>query len=486
MTTSNLPVIDYSSKDYAGFRTDMLAHASTLLPQWTSRSPNDFGVVLVELFAYMGDILSYYGDRIANEAFLETATQRSSILALARMLDYTPNGSSAATVTLSFTVTPGAGMLTIPAGTTVMTPTTGEDPIYFETDVDLVIDSNVASTGTVRATEGQTIFENIGVSEGLASQEYLLSQTPVIEGSLDVFMDEGSGALSVWQRVEHFIEWGPADRVFTIYTDSNNLVHVVFGDGVNGKVPAALTVLQAGYRVGGGDVGNVGPSSITTLDGDVPGVLAVTNVLSASGGQDAETLDQIRVNAPASLLSLNRAVTLGDYESLALKVPGVAKARSVSAVYTSVVLYVAPLGGGLDASGSPTVLTSARKQELLNYLNARKPAPTTITLADPAYVPLDISLELVVAPQYNRRVIENEVRSALVSLLSYDNVAFGQRVTVGAVFSAVNTVLGVGYSTVQILARSGMTGSSDVQLAAHEIPVPGTVSIASSGGIFTL
>ncbi len=81
-----LPPIDYTSRDYAAFRQDMIDAIPTRLPEWTSRSPNDFGITLIELFAYMGDILSFYGDRIANEAFLETATLRSSVLKIAAML----------------------------------------------------------------------------------------------------------------------------------------------------------------------------------------------------------------------------------------------------------------------------------------------------------------------------------------------------------------------------------------------------------------
>lgn len=481
---STVPVIDYTSKDYAGFRNDMLAHASTLLPQWTSRSPSDFGVVLVELFAYMGDILSFYGDRIANEAFLETATQRRSVLALARMLDYQPNGASAASVELTFTTSVAAGEVTVPAGTRVTTRSVGTDPVYFETDVDLTIPAGV-TTGVVASTEGQTIFEAIGTSTGAASQEYLLTQTPVIEASLDIYMDEGSGETVVWRRVDHLIEWGAADRVFASFTDENNLVHVRFGDGVNGKVPAALTIINAGYRVGGGEVGNVGPSSITTMDSSVFGVVSVTNVLAATGGQNAETLDQIRTNAPASLISLNRAVSAEDYESLARKVPSIAKSSAQTEVYTNVLLYVAPIGGGLDSAGLPIVVKDARKQELLDYLASRKPAPTTVTLADPVYVPIDISIELVVAPQYNRKTIETAVRRALLDVLSYDNVDFGQRVSAGAVFGAVTSVLGVGYSTLQLLTRAGEQGSQDVQLAVNEIPVPGTISISTSGGILT-
>ena len=68
-TAGAQPVIDYLTKDYAGFRQGMLNQIPLLMPQWTDRSEADFGVVLIELMAYVADILSYYQDRVANEAF---------------------------------------------------------------------------------------------------------------------------------------------------------------------------------------------------------------------------------------------------------------------------------------------------------------------------------------------------------------------------------------------------------------------------------
>ena len=86
--TERRPVIDYVTKDYEGFKQGMLGQAPLLLPEWTDRGEADFGVVLIELFAYVADILSYYQDRIANEAYLPTATQRRSVTELLRLIDY--------------------------------------------------------------------------------------------------------------------------------------------------------------------------------------------------------------------------------------------------------------------------------------------------------------------------------------------------------------------------------------------------------------
>jgi hypothetical protein len=82
------PVIDYVTKDYEGFKQAMLGQIPVLLPNWNDRSESDFGVVLIELFAYVADILSYYQDRVANEAYLATATQRRSVTELLRLIDY--------------------------------------------------------------------------------------------------------------------------------------------------------------------------------------------------------------------------------------------------------------------------------------------------------------------------------------------------------------------------------------------------------------
>ncbi len=101
-TAGAQPVIDYLTKDYAGFRQGMLNQIPLLLPQWTDRSEADFGVVLIELMAYVADILSYYQDRVANEAFLASATQRRSVADLLRLIDYQIDPGLAAAALIHF------------------------------------------------------------------------------------------------------------------------------------------------------------------------------------------------------------------------------------------------------------------------------------------------------------------------------------------------------------------------------------------------
>ena len=98
------PWIDYTNKDYESLVVAMKALARERLPAWTDHSPNDLGILLLELFAYMGDIILYYQDRIANESFLPTARERRSILYLLRLIGYKllPATSASADLTLLF------------------------------------------------------------------------------------------------------------------------------------------------------------------------------------------------------------------------------------------------------------------------------------------------------------------------------------------------------------------------------------------------
>jgi hypothetical protein len=114
---NQIPVtIDYTSRDFYSLRSDLITRIKTVLPGWTGDNGADFGVVMVEAFAYMGDVVSYYIDRVANEGFLATATQRQSILNLSRNYGYVPTGFRAATATVQF-INEAESAVVLPSGT---------------------------------------------------------------------------------------------------------------------------------------------------------------------------------------------------------------------------------------------------------------------------------------------------------------------------------------------------------------------------------
>jgi hypothetical protein len=106
---SNIPVaIDYTSRDFYALREDLIQLVKDRVntdssKQWSGDDPSDFGVALIEAFAYVGDLTNYYIDRIANESYLPTATQRKSIINLAKLYGYIPTGYRSAQVSVEFT-----------------------------------------------------------------------------------------------------------------------------------------------------------------------------------------------------------------------------------------------------------------------------------------------------------------------------------------------------------------------------------------------
>lgn len=507
MTTPS--AIDYTARDYAGLRESMLAYAQTVAPDWSGARTgdlNDFGVMLVELFAYEGDILSYYGDRIANESFLSTATQRGSVLSHAALLDYTPRSATSATVPLTFTVTSTVPVV-IPAGFEVQTSPDGvNDQLTFETDSDLYIPgSGAAITLSVPATEGNVVDDEIvATSCGDLDAQYTLQQSPVVAESLELrVVEESSGDGLVWFLVNNLLDAGPNDLAYAISMDENEALTVLFGDGVNGRVPPRGAVVHAKYRVGGGIDGNVLVNTITEVvdAGDVvylppidpstgqpsttlppvvpstPVVIEVTNQTEASGGTDAESLESIRTNAPRALRAHDRAITLSDFEALALSVPTVqiAKAKAVASVYTNITLYVAPPGG--------TQPDQATLNAVVAYLQPRKLANVTVVAANPQYVSIDVALEITVDNRYAQLPVRQAVNNALTEFLAFANVNFGGRIALSDIYTLVSRIPGVSFVVVSKLARNRLTGATDVVLRDNELPIGGSFSLVASGGV---
>ena len=109
--------IAYTNKDYDSLRRELLARVPQLTDRWTDLNPSDLGVVLLELFCGIGDMLAYYLDAQAAEAFLPTARQRQNVIQLCNLISYRLDGPVAATTTLRFTLSaPLDEDLRIPAG----------------------------------------------------------------------------------------------------------------------------------------------------------------------------------------------------------------------------------------------------------------------------------------------------------------------------------------------------------------------------------
>ena len=403
----------------------------------------------------MGDLLNYYIDKSANEAFIGTASQRDSVLQIARLVNYAPTDTTAAVVTLTFSNSSDTA-ITVPARTQVATTTSSNatsTQIVFETDSAVTVPAKSGSTNgtiTVSATQGKTVVsEKIGESSGEINQLFKLAQTPVIKGSVSVV----AGSTN-YTQVNYLIDYSNYDPVFSVVTAADTTSYVQFGDNVSGRVPTNKALIYATYRVGGGVSGNVSAGTLRSILTNNAAGLTVTNIAAASGGADQESTESIRLNAPNTIRAYNRAVSISDYSALA-KAAGVAKANATADVYTSITLYYAPYGdsGVLSDGVTPSTVFNNYKTVLDNYLTNKIPANTTVTYQPPTYVKSDITAAITILPQYKQGLVSIAVSAVLTELFDFDNVAFEDTITLYDVQNAIKSVEGVANVTISKLVR---------------------------------
>jgi hypothetical protein len=386
---------DYTDRDFESLRLRLQGLVQSVFPTWTDFNVANFGNILLELFAHVGDTMHFYMDGHAAESFWPTLSQRISAIRLAYLFGYTLRGAAAATVTLKFSIPSSyTSNLIIPKGTVVRT-TDPEEPLEFITLTEVTITAGSTEV-TVQAEQAELRTET-RESTDEPDQEFILANRPFIDDSIDSPVYSGTTLIQGveaedggYSKVSSFLGYGADDKVFLIQVDDRDKAHVRFGNGVNGSIPQGE--IKFIYKVGGGSEGNVEVGRVSVLQDSLyfvdttAAVVSVTNEAAASGGVDRMTLDEARVQVPASLRVLNRTVTREDFETVARSVRGVARAVMVTAnEYAGItentgILYIVAQGTKLDsgrilpATPSSTLLTSVYNEIVNNK-------PPTITFS---------------------------------------------------------------------------------------------------------
>jgi uncharacterized phage protein gp47/JayE len=484
MATLLPPAIDYTNKDYTSLRQAMLDLARYRLPEWTDLSPSDPGVLLVDLFAYMGDIILYYQDRIASEMFLHTSAERRSVLNHLRLIGYelTPAMPASASIALTFNAPAQSdtGKVTVPNGAQFATKPNGSGPQTFEyLGPDLVIDLRSAQVQPGAAgkvvfpalpvVHSQTVKQvTLGSSTSEANLNFRVPMTPLTPGTILVEVNEGAGFVP-WDARENLLYFtgddgrvtlsGPTSRDFMVRWDEDGVAWVVFGDGVYGAIPPrGNNNIRASFRIGGGAVGNVPAGAISDPKTKIAGLASVANPLPAAGGVDPETADHAVNFGPLAFRSGNRAVTLNDFVSLAQRAGGVAKVRARSLGWNLVELYVAPQGDVLAPTPSPL------QQRLIDFFEDKRMVGTFVQIKNAIPVKIDIHVDLVVEHNFDPALVQDAALKAVQSIVAFANVDFGQPLYLSKVYDAIEGVTGVLAANVTRFRRADRAATLSLQI----------------------
>lgn len=489
--------LDYTDKDFAALKSRLEKLAKSAFPNWTDFTTAGFGNFNIELMSHIGDIFSFYQDAQAAETRWSTAQRRRNILALCKLIGYKPKNAKASRVTVTLTLNdiPAADVV-FASGTVVRTGGTNAS-IPFELIQDYTIGAN-ADPPSIEAVAAhwESVTETFPTT-GKANQEITLGRRPFIEEEyLEVTDAQGSYTL-----VDSLLGSGSTDKHVTVLVDHNERAVLRFGDGVNGAIPVGSITVS--YKIGGGELGNVEPNTITNIDGTFvdalnnPVIVSVTNAEKAKDGADAETVAQIRENAPASLRVVGeRTVSREDFEIRAMAIAGVARAlmmtsnEDVGIPENSGRLYIIPVGGG-----SPT---QDLKDAVLTQVTVTYPCTLTFNVGvyDPVYTVVNIFARVYLRAGYSNATVKANITAALTSWFALNNpdgskntnVDFGfyvkdangdpaNEIPLDEMQSVVRSATGVrklGDVSSDFLVNSK---HADLTIAANAFPVLGTITL---------
>lgn len=419
LNNSDPPPIDYSSRDYAPIRSDGIIMIPLYLTEWTDHNQSDPGIALLGLFSAAEDRLNYYIDRAVEQTALSTAITRYAIVRDAKTVGYQPSAPGAAQVDLTISIDPallplGTGDITIPAGTQF----TGSNGELYELDSNTIFpDDGVTFELTeVGATHGETIDEIIAVSDGRPNQNYMFSQSPVLDDPITILV-----GVVAWDEVQGLTLSEPTDIVYYLQRNDHDQVESFFGDRVHGNIPTTGSNIRAIYRVGGGVEGQIQAGGINENKTFLGVSFNFTNPAASAGGGPAELDAEIKENAPRFWSSQDRAVIDDDYEIHALQVNGVGKVAAFPSGINIMNLYIAPAGGGLTPS---SMLVS-----VYNYLLDKKISTDSLNIIGVVYVQVIVVGRVTVFSNWENDTVQTVGDQNVEDLFDFDNRNFGSDTT---------------------------------------------------------
>ena len=353
----------YNDKDFEALRLRLFDLIRSVFPTWSDDATANFGNVLIESFAFIGDVMSYMMDMEGRESRFAFCQQRKNMQALCKLIGYELPGATAAIADVTLTVL-NASALTghvkeTPIGSKVIVGT--EDAINpvkgeLQAGIDIDVGSGI-TTQIVPWKHSITRPRFTQASSGLPDQKVQVPFGPYLPASATVStLTQGA-----FTEVDNFLLSVPSDKHFRIDVDHKDLATVYFGDGNNGVIPVGN--INVDYQTGGGITGDVPEGTLKKIEGSfIDGTgkiayLAATNVNSAAGGWPREEVDGARENAPESLKTLTRCVAREDFEIVAKKDARVGRALMLTSNEMPGIeenhgkLYVLPKAGGAAPSG---------------------------------------------------------------------------------------------------------------------------------------
>lgn len=394
---SENPIFSYTRRDYEGSRKEGLAKIPILSQgKWTDLNATDPGIIILDYVHALVDMINYYQDHQALEAFITTAKERANIFRLAKQLSYEIRSAKGASVNVEFTSSLLYDkIIKIPKYTSVST--LSGIPYLTSEDAYLLPGETRVSVPCTQGKLNTLTYEGTGISR-LSNVERAMNQSiKLVDNNIDI--DSVSIVDQVgrpWNPVDYIIFSTELDRVYQVELNPDDSITIKFGDGERGIVPQDTDTLTISYISTMANEGRVGENEIRVIDTPIyhEGLyidFRVNNNQASVGGSKSQSSREIRELAPGAIKAQDRAVTLNDFENLAKLVDGVADARAFDinvkpdlCLYHEVKVLITPEDFDSDVE--------SLKNHVYKYLSQRMIPPTNLQILIPTYIFVDIDV----------------------------------------------------------------------------------------------
>jgi hypothetical protein len=359
--------------------------------------------ILLDVLAYNTHYNGIYTNLAINEMFIDSASKRSSVVSLAKLLGYTPNSATCAKATVTLNITSpstGPSVVTVPAFTQFNTTVDGSSYAFYTTQEYSAVGASTNYTiPNVVITEGSPLTFKYTVAAGI---RYIIPNANVDLSTVKVRVQENSTSsnFTTYTVSTSIITADSTSKVFWVKEIDDGLYELTFGNGTLGKALDNGNVVHISYFVSSLDAAN--SASLFSYDGSTlysGSNVSITTTAAASGGGVVEDISSIKFNAPRSYAAQNRAVTPDDYRALIYA--NFPEAASVAVwggedndppVYGKTFISVKPKTAGK--------LTVQQKSDIINtILESKNIVSITPEILDAEY----INIALNVTVYYNDR-----------------------------------------------------------------------------------
>ena len=445
MSTSNNWLNPYQ-RSFNDIKAKLISELRLQIPEITDYSEGNIFVIIISIFAAIAEVIHYYIDNMAREAFLPTARRYSSLYKHAKLVDYHIKSAIPATVDVVLYKnddTPIGQDITIPLNTEF---TSSDGKTWISTKTVIWYKDSYYVTIPLVQQKSVGVPDRIQLGNILSPDSIIYitdipSDQKYVEGSMNLYIND-----EPWILVDTFAYSSSRDKVYKVEIDEQTRSYIKFGDGQFGMKPEYNATIEASYSLTYGSAGNIATNNFTTVPQGIQAIdnkITINNVIPATGGSDYETFNMLKNHIPLSIKTLGVAITKEDFEAIAKMVGGVDKAYANYVCGRYVEIYITPDGGG---EASSALLDSVEKT-----ISKSKVITTSIEVLSTHKSQVFLDITITGKKSFKSNDISNQVKKALTTAYDYNNSDINKPIRLSDIYALIDNQSMVDYLTINKL-----------------------------------